>query len=60
MLNPSAKLRVNSVKHLLRAFPKSFDQEGKTRFFVATLLRMTRESKGFVAFRSAHQFVARM
>jgi hypothetical protein len=45
MLNPSAKLRVNSVKHLLCAFPSSFDQEVKSRFFVARLLRMTHESK---------------
>jgi hypothetical protein len=50
MLNPSAKLRVNSVKHLLCAFPTSIDEDRKLkiRFFVATLLRMTHESKVFV------------
>jgi hypothetical protein len=45
---PFGKLRVNSVKHLLCAFPNSFDQK-KSRFFAAEfilsaaegLLRMT-------------------
>jgi hypothetical protein len=34
---------LNEVKHLLCAFPNFLDQEtkGKSRFFVATLLRMT-------------------
>jgi hypothetical protein len=50
MLNASAKLRVNSVKHLLALLINSFDQNGKvkSRFFVATLLRMTHDSKVFV------------
>jgi hypothetical protein len=36
---------LNAVKHLLCAFPNSFDQERKikSRFFVAKLLRMTPE-----------------
>jgi hypothetical protein len=53
---------LNEVKHLLCDFPNSFDQDRKvkSRFFVATLLRMTHEIKGFVGVRSAHQFVARM
>jgi hypothetical protein len=38
---------LNEVKHLLCTFPNSFDQEkeSQSRFFVATLLRMTHESK---------------
>jgi hypothetical protein len=38
---------LNKVSICFAPFPNSFDQEGKvqSRFFVATLLRMTRESK---------------